>query len=57
MTHHNACLTSKPHAIIALIDALALIWATGRRHLTVAVHPESRSWDITEMGHPANFVG
>jgi hypothetical protein len=30
MTHHNTCLTSKPHAMITLIDALALIWATGR---------------------------
>jgi hypothetical protein len=43
MTHHNTCLTSKPHAIIALIDALALIWATGRRHLTVFVH----KWRVT----------
>jgi hypothetical protein len=37
MTHHNACLTSKPHAIIALIDALALIWATGRKDLTLRI--------------------
>jgi hypothetical protein len=34
MTHHNTCLTSKPHAIIALIDTLALIWATGRLDVT-----------------------
>jgi hypothetical protein len=37
MTHHNTCLTSKPHAIIALIDALALIWATGRKDLTLRI--------------------
>jgi hypothetical protein len=32
MTHHNACLTSKRHAMLTLIAALALIWATGRQY-------------------------
>jgi hypothetical protein len=25
--------------------------------IKVGVKPKSRSWDITAMGHPANFVG